>query len=142
MQFPTRSIEQTVADLATKLLRLPSNHPNRHALTRMIEGLRAELRDRGAKAAHTQNEIGQAFVERRRFDRYRTLLGARMVSRGGIFANGCHIVGISVSGATVRSGDLLACPTKFDLIPRLGPSRHCEVVWRKGDVLGVRYIDG
>ena len=141
MQFPTRSIEQTVADLATKLLRLPSDHPNRHALTRMIEGLRGELRERGTRGAHAQTERVPTFVERRRFDRHRTLLGARMVSRGGI-ANGCHIVGISVSGATVRSGDLLACPTKFDLIPHLGPSRHCEVVWRKGDVLGVRYIDG
>ena len=140
MQFPTRSIGQTVADLASKLLRLPSDHPDRHALTRMIEGLRAELRERGAPVKHTQAAGKRTFVERRRFDRHRTLLGARMVSRGGIFAKGCQIVGISASGATVRLGDLLACPTEFDLIARLGPTRHCEVIWRKGDLIGVRYI--
>jgi hypothetical protein len=45
MQFQTRSKTQAIADLATKLFQLPTKHPDRLPLIRMIEGLREELRE-------------------------------------------------------------------------------------------------
>jgi hypothetical protein len=44
MQFQTRSKHRVLEDLSAKLGELPPNHPERGALTRMIEGLKAELR--------------------------------------------------------------------------------------------------
>jgi hypothetical protein len=44
MQFETRSKQRVLEDLSAKLGELPRNHPERGALTRMIEGLKGELR--------------------------------------------------------------------------------------------------
>jgi hypothetical protein len=79
-------------------------------------------------------------IERRHSPRCRALLGAQIVFRGGMCSMGCHIVDISPSGATLRPIDILRCPTKFLLKPRFEASRECEVVWKKGDLMGVRYV--
>ena len=78
-------------------------------------------------------------VERRRHPRRRALLGAQIVFRNGNCSMGCHIVSISPNGATLRPADVLSCPEKFTLIARFEEPRQCEVVWRKGDALGVRF---
>lgn len=44
MQFQTRSKQRVLEDLSAKLGDLSPNHPERLILTRMIEGLKAELR--------------------------------------------------------------------------------------------------
>jgi hypothetical protein len=36
--------------------------------------------------------------------------------------------------------DVTQCPSEFVLKPQIGRERDCEVVWRKGGVVGVRYI--
>ena len=146
MQFQTRSNGQVITDLATKVLRFPSSHPDRPVLIRMIEGLRAELREQDGRARQrastaqvmTETDLN-AVVERRRFPRHRALVGAQIVFRQGLCSMGCQIVGFSPSGATVRPNDIFLCPSKFLLKPRFGSPRECEVVWRKGDRLGVRY---
>jgi hypothetical protein len=144
MQFQTRSKGQVITDLASKVLRFPSNHPERPRLIRMIEGLRAELREqdgRGRQHARTAEAVTDqiALVERRRSPRHRALLGAQIIFRDGMCSMGCLIVGISPTGATVRPNDIFVCPSKFVLKPRFAAPRECEVVWQKGDQLGVRY---
>jgi hypothetical protein len=36
--------------------------------------------------------------------------------------------------------DVTQCPSEFVLKQQIGRERDCEVVWRKGGVVGVRYI--
>jgi hypothetical protein len=135
-----------ITDLATKVLRFPSNHPDRPVLIRMIEGLRAELRKQDgrprqcASIAQARTETDQeAGVERRRFPRHRALLSAQIIFREGMCSMGCQILGISPGGATMRPNDMLVCPARFLLKPPFGAARECEVVWRNGERLGVRY---
>jgi len=49
MNFETRSKQQVLADLTHKLQALPTGHPDRSILARMILGLRAELVDTGVE---------------------------------------------------------------------------------------------
>ena len=119
MQFQTRSKGQVITDLAGKVLRFPSNHTERPRLIRMIEGLRAELREqegRGRQRARTAEAVTEtdqiALVERRRSPRHRALLGAQITFCDGMCSMGCLIVGISPTGATVRPNDIFHCPSK------------------------------
>lgn len=52
----------------------------------------------------------------------------------------CHILNVSETGAMLRPLEIALCPNKFVLRPRFDPVRDCEVVWRKDDVLGVRFV--
>jgi len=149
MQLRTRSKQQVLSDLLGKLLRLPPNDPDRPALTRMIEDLRPDLREQGGRtrpATHRADAMAETdqsapSVERRRSPRRRVLLRARIVFRGGLCSMTGHIVGSSPSGVTLRPHDISLCPARFLLKPRIeAPPRECEVVWRKGDLVGVRYV--
>ena len=53
---------------------------------------------------------------------------------------GCRILNTSDTGALVAPADSVLCPNEFVLKPPVGPSRSCEVVWRKGTMLGVQYL--
>jgi hypothetical protein len=84
--------------------------------------------------------IAGAPLDRRRSPRRRKLKGALIVFRSGYCTMGCLILDTSDTGALVRPADIMLCPTEFVLKPRVGPSRDCEVVFRKGEDLGVRYL--
>ncbi len=84
--------------------------------------------------------IAGAPLDRRRSPRRRKLKGALIVFRGGYCTMGCLILDTSDTGALVRPADIMLCPTEFVLKPGVGPSRACEVVFRKGEDLGVRYL--
>ncbi len=79
-------------------------------------------------------------LNRPRNPRRRTLKGALIVFRSGYCTMGCLILNTSDTGALVRPADILLCPNEFVLKPSVGPSRDCEVLWRKGEDLGVRYL--
>lgn len=53
---------------------------------------------------------------------------------------GCRILNVSDTGALVMPSDLFLCPDEFVLKPKVGSPRDCEIVWRKNDRVGVRYI--
>jgi hypothetical protein len=66
MQFRTRSLGRVLTDLTSKLEQLPSSHPERPALIRMIGGLKAELATRPGKgndndARDTYEDGGEGF---------------------------------------------------------------------------------
>ena|SRR5579863_7412985 len=143
MQFRMRSKAQAARDLLGRLSQLPANHPDRQAIIRMIEGLQAELyreQEVRTRAANGEMRKSQHFIERRRTPRARTLLSAQIAFGDGAGSEHCHIVGLSQGGATLRSLGVLLCPTRFLLKSRFKPTRECELVWRKGELMGVRYV--
>jgi hypothetical protein len=77
---------------------------------------------------------------RRRTPRRQVLKSAVIIFRGGHCIVACHILDTSDTGARLRPKDITLCPKEFVLKPLVGPSRDCEVVWRKGTTLGVRYL--
>lgn len=84
---------------------------------------------------------GDTVVEHRRSPRRRSLKKALIVYRGGNCTIGCSIVDISDTGALLKPADITMCPKEFVLKPSIGTSRSCEVVWRHGELVGVRYLD-
>jgi hypothetical protein len=78
-------------------------------------------------------------TERRRHPRQRVLKSAAIVFRGGNCSIACHILDMSETGALLMPLDVTSCPTEFVLRPRGGAPRNCEVVWRTGRKIGVRY---
>lgn len=78
--------------------------------------------------------------DRRRHPRRRVRKSALLVFRGGHCTMGCQILNLSEAGALLMPADILLCPDAFVLKPPVGPARGCEVVWRKGTVVGVRYL--
>jgi hypothetical protein len=79
-------------------------------------------------------------LDRRRSHRHRALMSARIVFRGGYCSIGCLILDISEGGALLQPNDVVMCPKTFQLKPRFDPPRQAEIVWRKGDKIGVRFL--
>jgi hypothetical protein len=78
--------------------------------------------------------------DRRQGSRRRVLKSALIVFNKGYCTLGCHILDVSDTGAMVRPSDIFLCPGEFVLQPQVGPARECEVVWRRGDKMGVRFL--
>jgi len=78
--------------------------------------------------------------DRRRGHRRRVLKSALIVFNHGHCTLGCQILDVSDTGALVMPADIFLCPREFVLKPRVGSSHDCEVVWRKMDKVGVRFI--
>jgi hypothetical protein len=52
----------------------------------------------------------------------------------------CHILDTSETGARIMPADVLHCPDQFVLRPLFGPERKCEIIWRRGTKIGIRYV--
>ena len=85
-------------------------------------------------------EVAFTGSERRRGHRRRVLKSAMIVYNDGYCTLGCQILDVSDTGARVMPADIFLCPAEFVLKARIGSPRDCEVVWRKKDAVGVRYI--
>jgi hypothetical protein len=81
-----------------------------------------------------------SIADRRLHHRHRALMGARIVFRNGFCSMGCLILNISEDGALLQPDDIVSCPKTFTLKPRFDPPRECEIVWRRGTQLGVRFL--
>jgi hypothetical protein len=79
-------------------------------------------------------------TDRREKARRRVLKRALMSFNGGHCTMRCQILNISEGGAQVMPNDILLCPSEFVLRPAIGEQRNCEVVWRKGTTIGVRFV--
>jgi hypothetical protein len=78
--------------------------------------------------------------ERRRNPRRRALKRAVIVFRRGYCTMGCHVLDISDTGALLKPADIVLCPAEFVLKPDIGAPHDCEIVWRKGELIGVRFV--
>ena len=80
------------------------------------------------------------FNDRRDKARRRVLKRALIVFQGGHCSMRCQILNISEVGAQLMPSDTLLCPSEFVLKPDVGDQRNCEVAWRKGTIIGVRFV--
>jgi hypothetical protein len=79
-------------------------------------------------------------AERRRAPRRRALKKALIVFNEGHCTMGCQILDMSDTGAKLLPADIFLCPKEFMLKPQLAEPLHCEVMWRRGTKIGVRYL--
>ena len=79
-------------------------------------------------------------AERRISRRQRVLKNALIVFRNRYCSHRCFILNMSETGAQLMPQDVVECPSEFVLKPSVGEERDCEVVWRRGDLVGVRYV--
>jgi hypothetical protein len=97
-------------------------------------------------STNVSGAVGSAFAagagnsDRRCGDRRQVLKSAMIVFNDGHCTLGCRILNVSDTGALVMPSDLFLCPDEFVLKPKVGSPRDCEIVWRKNDRVGVRYI--
>jgi hypothetical protein len=92
-----------------------------------------------AVEADMNGDAAPSGIERRRHPRQRVLKSAAIVFRGGNCSIACHILDMSETGALLMPLDVTSCPAEFVLRPRAGAPHNCEVVWRTGTKIGVRY---
>ena len=86
------------------------------------------------------SDVAAASSERRNKSRRRVLKRALIVFQGGHCSMRCQVLNISEVGALLMPSDILLCPSEFVLKPEVGDRRNCEVVWRKGTTVGVRFV--
>jgi len=79
--------------------------------------------------------------ERRGISRQRVLKKGLIVFNNGHASIGCQLLDVSDSGAKLLPADVLSCPGEFVLKVQPGQRRQCKIMWRKGSVLGVRFLD-
>ena len=79
--------------------------------------------------------------ERRVIFRQRVLKKGLIVFNNGHASIGCQLLDVSERGAKLLPADVLSCPREFVLKVQAGQPRQCEIMWRKGSVLGVCFRD-
>jgi CheY-like chemotaxis protein len=85
-------------------------------------------------------EADGAPVHNRDSVRHKILKAGQIVYRNASCVMDCTILNISATGACIQPADAFDEPGKFTLKIAHGPTRRCEVRWRSGGKLGVRFI--
>lgn len=84
-----------------------------------------------------------AVIERRKAERVKSLLKAKIVFNNRMTSIDCIIKNISNSGARVSIDNTVSIANEFDLeIPLKGKSYRAFMKWRDRDSMGVEFIDG
>jgi len=78
--------------------------------------------------------------ERRRASRTYVLKSATVIFNKGNCTMDCQVLDLTKTGARLRPVDILLCPNEFALKLHQGLVHQCEVKWRKGNILGVRFL--
>jgi hypothetical protein len=80
--------------------------------------------------------------ERRKADRSKSLLGARVVFHNRASTIDCTIRNISKAGGRLVFGAAVQVPDEFDLvIHQRGEAHRCRVAWRNASEVGVAFVD-
>jgi PilZ domain len=77
-------------------------------------------------------------TERRHVQRHRTLKAGKILLHHGASVIDCTIRNLSPEGAAIAVDNAATLPAAFDL-EFDGERRHCTVVWRRMDRLGVKF---
>lgn len=81
------------------------------------------------------------FGRKHRLSRRRTNQPAWITMDGGFAARQCTVLDISQGGARLRVEDPHFVKQQFHLkFERTSPGKPCTVVWRKGDVIGIKFV--
>ena len=90
----------------------------------------------GARTKESQDKSD----ERRRASRTHVLKSATIAFSNGNCSMDCQVLDLTKTGARLQPADNLLCPKEFALKLHHGPVHECEVKWRRGKVLGVRFL--
>ena len=77
--------------------------------------------------------------EHRSTRRHRVLRSGKIVYANGTIVIDCTIRNISDTGAQLRVPISVPIPERFEFKETGGKARHVTVVWRQGDLIGVRF---
>jgi hypothetical protein len=77
---------------------------------------------------------------RRSSSRRRVHRGAQIIFNRGTAVIDCTLHDVSTTGARLKVGSPIGIPDTFDLAVAGGQTRHCRVVWRKPDQIGVEFV--
>jgi hypothetical protein len=81
------------------------------------------------------------FGRKSRPSRRRTNQPAWMTIDGSFAARQCTVIDISEGGARLRVEDAQFVKPHFHLkFDRTSPGRACKVAWKKGDLIGIKFI--
>ena len=87
-----------------------------------------------------QEALRSGRPERRKHRRFSTLKTGEMAFNDNRHSVACLILNLSYGGAEVRLPDEnFDCPSTFALKLQSGPVHSCEVRWRRGDKVGVKF---
>ena len=81
----------------------------------------------------------QKSANKRREPRPLVIKAATLVFNNGNCSMDCQILDLTKNGARLKPADMLVCPNEFTLKLPQGSVHECEVRWRKGGFLGVRF---
>jgi len=115
------------------LVQLPA-----YQLARALECLLKPL-EAASAVPHAQPASDPA--DNREADRTRMLRAGKIIYNNKMSVSDCSIRDLSSSGCRLGLESLVGIPDHFSLHIQNGGSRHeCEVVWRKSNMMGVRFI--
>jgi len=81
------------------------------------------------------------FGRKTRPARRRTNQPAWITVDGGFATRQCTVIDISEGGARLRVEDPQFVKPQFQLkFERSSPGRACKVAWKKGDVIGIKFV--
>ena len=81
------------------------------------------------------------FGRKPRPSRRRTYQAAWMTIDGSFAARQCTVIDISEGGARLRVEDPQFVKPHFHLkFDRTSPGRACKVAWKKGDLIGIKFV--
>jgi len=87
-----------------------------------------------------QEDLRADRAERRRHRRFSTLKTGELTLGNGGPSVACLILNLSYGGAALRLPDEeFDCPSSFSLKLQAGPVHGCKVIWRRGDMVGVKF---
>ena len=82
-------------------------------------------------------------TDRRNAPRHRVLKSGKVAFQSRYSVIGCTVRDISDTGARLRTNHSVSIPDNFELIIETdGLEVDCEVAWRRGNEVGVRFIGG
>lgn len=78
---------------------------------------------------------------RRDTERCRTLKTGQLIYNNLSCVLDCMVLDVTEGGAKVQVADNLDLPKDVRLDIQFGMSRNCEICWRDGDKIGLRFVD-
>lgn len=93
-----------------------------------------DSQDEGPAAAAAEADFQRDSV------RHKIIKSGQIVYRDAYCVMDCTILNVSASGACIKPADVFEDPGPFTLKISNGPSRRCEVRWRRSGKIGVRFV--
>jgi CheY-like chemotaxis protein len=101
----------------------------------------AEVSVSGTRAGSPAPAPAASEGEKRRLPRAKIIKSGQIVFDDNKCLSECLILDMSSGGAALQPSDTLNFPNQFQLRFKLGPTYDCEVCWKRGRKIGVRFLN-